>query len=296
MKLANMQFAVPASLAAAALGIILFAGPQASMSPADAQDAQGSAAATASGQARGSGAGSDASKATQVAAAVGGLERAQIEEIVRAYLLENPEIMIEVQAALEQKMQLQQEEQLKLALANNAEQIFKASGAPVAGNPDGDVTVVEFFDYNCGFCRRALEGMSDLIEQDKNVKVVLKEMPIFGPDSEAAARIALAAGKQGKYWEVHRDLLTKPGRSNRAKAMKIAKDLGLDLAKLRADMNSPEVSGEIQRVQRLAQEMGIRGTPHFLIDDKVIPGSPEDLLDQLKARVAEVRKSGCKYC
>ncbi|MEM8627098.1 MAG: hypothetical protein AAGF32_04080, partial [Pseudomonadota bacterium] len=175
MKLANMHFAVPASLAAAALGIILFAGPQASMSPADAQDAQGSAAtaAAASGQARGSGAGSNASKATQVAAAVGGLERAQIEEIVRAYLLENPEIMIEVQAALEQKMQLQQEEQLKLALANNAEQIFKASGAPVAGNPDGDVTVVEFFDYNCGFFRRALEGMIDHIEKDKNVKVVI---------------------------------------------------------------------------------------------------------------------------
>ncbi len=224
------------------------------------------------------------------------LDRADVEGIIRDYLLKNPEIMIEVQAALEAKMTAQQAEQTAQALKNNAAGLFKTTSAPIAGNPDGDVTVVEFFDYNCGFCKRALDGMAELIKKDDNVRVVLKEFPIFGEQSEQAARVALAAREQGKYWEVHTGLLTEPGRANKAKGLKVAKQHGLDIAKLEADMTSDKVTEEIERVQRLAREMGIRGTPHFLVDDKVIPGAPEDLLQQLEARVAQVRESGCTYC
>lgn len=256
-------------------------------------------AAVARGSSDGTGTTAGATAApTQVASTdFSGEQRSAIEQIVRGYLLENPEILIEMQTVFEARQAQAQEAQMAQVLASQGANIFRATGAPVGGNPDGDVTVVEFFDYNCGFCRRALTGVTDLINQDDNVKVVFKELPIFGEDSEAAARAALAAKKQGKYWEMHRDLLEKPGRANGAKGRTIAEDLGLDMAQFDADLEADDVVGEIARVRELANAMGIRGTPHFLIDDQVIPGAPEDLVDQLKTRIASIRESGgCKVC
>ncbi len=230
------------------------------------------------------------------ATSTAGLDKTAVEEIVRDYLMTNPEILLEVQQALEVKMTAERDARAKIALTENAAKIFRSPGDPIYGNKDGDVTVVEFFDYNCGFCKRAIPHLTQLVEADKNVKVVFKEFPIFGEESEQAALAALASGKQGKYWEMHRALMERPGRANLQKAMDIARSLNMDTAKLEADMKLPEIRQVITDAQNLAQSMGIQGTPHFLVGPETIPGAPEDLLQQIQTRVAAVRKEGCTVC
>lgn len=224
-------------------------------------------------------------------------QKKQIEAIIKEYLLANPEVMIEVQSALEAKMEKLQAERIQSALKENSAEIFRAASAPVAGNPKGDVTIVEFFDYNCGYCKKAFSDLAAVVAADKNVKIVLKEFPILSKGSEEAARVALAAGIQNKYWEFHRAMLESQGQANEASALRVAERLGLNMAKLRTDMNSAEVKKEIDRARALAQKMGIQGTPHFLVGDKVVPGAPDGLKDILVQHVAEIRKSGgCTVC
>ncbi len=243
-----------------------------------------------------SGTAASAAAVELASANIGPAQRKEIEGIIRSYLLNNPEIILEMQREFERRMEAAQQERMKLALSQYRDEIFYSPTTPVAGNPKGDVTVVEFFDYNCGFCRRAISAMAKLVESDKNVRFLFKEFPIFGKDSEAAARIAVAAKKQGKYWEMHRALLEAPGRANEAKGLRIAKKLGLDIEQLKRDMNSEEVKKEIRDAQALADKLGIRGTPHFLIGDQVIPGAPENLYEQLVEKIAQVRKNGCAVC
>jgi protein-disulfide isomerase len=219
-----------------------------------------------------------------------------IEGVVKDYLLKNPEIMVEVQTALETKMAKEEAERTKAMVAEHAKDIYRAPNAPVAGNPDGDITVVEFFDYNCGYCKRGFSEIAKLVEKDKNVRVVFKEFPILRDESEQAAKVALAARMQGKYWEVHRDMISTKGLVNEAVALKVAENHGLDMAKLKADMASPEVKAELDRVKELAKTLSINGTPHFLVGDQAIGGAPENLYDVLEAHVTELRKTGCNYC
>ncbi|MGE3917937.1 MAG: DsbA family protein, partial [Hyphomicrobiaceae bacterium] len=220
-----------------------------------------------------------------------------IRAIIKDYLLENPEVMLEVQTALEARMEKLQAEKLKSALQSNAAEIFRRADAPIAGNPNGDIPVVEFFDYNCGYCKRAFGDIAKLVEQDSKIKLVLKELPILSKGSEEGSRVALAARLQGKYWAVHRALIALRGEINEQTALKAAEKVGgIDMAKLKADMTSDAVSGEIARVRELAQKMGIQGTPHFLVGDRAIPGAPGNLLEQIKTNVAELRKSGCPVC
>jgi protein-disulfide isomerase len=223
-------------------------------------------------------------------------QKQQIEKIIKDYLITNPEIFIEVQTALEEKMEKEQAEKLKVAIAENAAEIYREPDAAVAGNPDGDITVVEFFDYNCGYCKRGLGDIVKLVESDPNVRVVFKELPILSKGSEEAARVALAAKKQGKYWEVHRALLQARGHMNEAAALRLAEKEGVDMEQLKADMASPEVAAEVAKSEELAKKMGVNGTPHFLVGDRAIPGAPEDLYQQLARHVEELRKEGCKYC
>lgn len=223
-------------------------------------------------------------------------QKAAIEKIIKDYLLANPELMIEVQNVLEAKMEKQQADKLKAALAENAKEIYRRSTAPVAGNVNGDITVTEFFDYNCGYCKKSLPDMQALIKQDSKVRVVLKELPILSQDSFDASKIALAAKLQGKYWEVHAALLDSKARATGASAIAIAQKLGLDVAKLKADAEGPEVKAELEAAKSLANKMGINGTPHFLVGDRSIAGAPSDLLAQLAAGVADMRKAGCNYC
>jgi protein-disulfide isomerase len=219
-----------------------------------------------------------------------------IEQIVKDYLLQNPQVLVEVQGALEAKMAKEEAEKTKAMVAENAKEIYRHPDAPVAGNPDGDITVVEFFDYNCGYCKRGFHNIRELIEKDKNVRVVFKELPILSKDSEDAAKIALAARAQGKYWELHQALIESKGRVTEASALEMAGKLGLDVAKLKADKDSEAVKGELARVEALARTMNISGTPHFLVGDQAIGGAPEDLLDQLTGKIAALRQSGCAYC
>ncbi|HRK19055.1 MAG TPA: DsbA family protein [Hyphomicrobiaceae bacterium] len=238
-----------------------------------------------------------APQATAPSGSITPAQKAEIEAIIKNYLLANPEVMIEVQSALEAKMEKIQAEKMQKALAENAAEIFRSPSAPVAGNPKGDVTIVEFFDYNCGYCKKALTDLASVIQKDKNVRVVLKELPILSKGSEEASRVALAAKLQGKYWEFHRALMEAPGQANEAAALRVAEKIGLDMPRLKKDMVGAEVKKEIADTRALAQKMGIQGTPHFLVGDRVVPGAPEGLANILASQVEEIRKAGgCKIC
>jgi protein-disulfide isomerase len=219
-----------------------------------------------------------------------------IEQVVKDYLLSNPELLIEVQSSLELKMAREEAERTKKLVAENAKELYRHPDAPVAGNPDGDITIVEFFDYNCGYCKRGFHNVLKLIETDPKVRVVFKELPILSKDSEEAAKIALAARAQGKYWEMHRALIESKGRVTEAFALDQAKKLGLDVAKLKVDKDGELVKAELARVEALARKMNINGTPHFLVGNEGIGGAPEDLLELLTSKVAQLRKEGCAYC
>ena len=219
-----------------------------------------------------------------------------IEQIVKSYLVANPEIFVDIQNALQEKVEKEQTEKLKVAISQNSAEIYRAPAASVAGNPDGDITVVEFFDYNCGYCKHGLHDVIKLVETDPKVRVVFKELPILSKGSEEASHVALAAQKQGKYWEMHKAMLGTKGQMNEAAAVQIAEKLGLDMDKLKKDMASPEVKDEIEKTAALAKKLGVNGTPHFLIGDRAVAGAPDDLYDQLERNVTELRKQGCSYC
>jgi protein-disulfide isomerase len=223
-------------------------------------------------------------------------QKKAIGDLVKDYLIKNPEILIDVQSALEAKMEKEQSEKLRSFMSENAKDIYRNPESPVAGDPNGDITVVEFFDYNCGYCKRGLSEVQKLIESDKRVRVVFKELPILSKGSEETAKAAFAAKAQGKYWEFHQAMLTIKGQANEASSLKAAETLGLDMAKFKSDMASPAVEAELEKVKELAKKMGINGTPHFLVGDKSIPGAPEDLHSQLETLVTEFRKTGCSYC
>jgi len=223
-------------------------------------------------------------------------QKAELGALIKDYLVKNPEVMIEVQRVLEAKMEATRQEAAAKAVSENGANLYKNALLPTAGAAKGDVTVVEFFDYNCGFCRKAVDSMSKLMDADKKVKVVMVDFPIFGKDSEAAARVAIAAGKQGKYWDLHQALLLHKGANGEESALQLAEKLGLDMTKLKADAAAPETAKLLADNRALAEKLGIQGTPHFYVGDKVIPGAPENLYDELASLVGDVRKNGCKIC
>lgn len=223
-------------------------------------------------------------------------QKSAIEKIIRDYLVSNPEVLMEAQQALEAKFEKIQAERARQVLKENANRLFRSPSTPVIGNPDGDVTIVEFFDYNCAYCKRAMPVLMKLIQRDSKVRVVMKEFPILSKGSEEASRLALAARNQGKYWELHRALLEAPGQANEGSALRIAEKLALEVARLRKDAASAEVKKEIEEARALANRMGIQGTPYFLVGDRTVPGAPDNLLELLTKHVEDVRKSGCPVC
>ncbi len=223
-------------------------------------------------------------------------QKKEIGEIVKDYLLKHPDVIVDVQNALDAKLEKEQSEKLKSFMADNAKEIYRTPDASVAGDAKGDITVVEFFDYNCGYCKRGMPEVQKLIQADPKVRVVFKELPILSKGSEETAKMALAAKRQGKYWEFHQAMLAVKGQANESSALKVSEGLGLDMEKLKADYKSDAVKEELDKAKALAKKMGISGTPHFLVGDKSIPGAPEDLHDQLQSLVKDFRKSGCAYC
>ena len=205
-------------------------------------------------------------------AAADELTEDRIKELVLEAIRENPGIVFEAAQLFEEQQQANQALVAAQVLATEREALERDPNAPVLGNPDGDVTVVEFFDYNCPYCRRVKPHMEALLAADPNVRVVYREWPILGEGSVFAARAALASRNQGKYEEFHWAMMELSGRAEEASVMRAAEDIGLDVVQLRRDMNAPEIDEHIATSMRLSRAMGFSGTPSFVIGDSLAPG------------------------
>lgn len=198
-------------------------------------------------------------------------QKKEIEVLFKEFLSDNPQLILDSVDSYraQEEQRTKQSAQEKLAEYSD---YFAQADLPSAGNPDGDVTVVEYFDYNCGYCRKAFADIQVLMKDDKNVRVVFQEMPILSPSSQLMAEYALAAKRQGKYFEMHTAIMDYKGPQNAKAYEKLGKELGLDIEKLRADAKSDAVKEEIDVSRKMANELGIRGTPGFIIGDEIFPG------------------------
>ncbi len=214
-------------------------------------------------------------------------QRSEVERIVREYLIAHPEVLQEAMSELDKRQTAAQAEKHKAAIKQYSEALFSSPRQVVLGNPNGNVTFVEFFDYNCGYCKRAMDDMLTLLKDDPKLKVVLKEFPVLGPGSVEAAQVAVAVHMQDKtgkkYLEFHQKLLGGRGEANKARALAVAKDIGLDMARLEKDIASPEVKASLQESFKLAEALGLNGTPSYVIGDNVVVGAVG--LEALKEKV-----------
>jgi protein-disulfide isomerase len=219
-------------------------------------------------------------------------QRGEIEKIVKEYLIAHPEVLQEAMAELEKKQQLAETEKARSAIKNHSEALFNSPRQVVLGNPQGDVTFVEFFDYNCGYCKRAMGDMLELMGKDPKLKVVLKEFPVLGPGSVEAAQVAVAVRMQDrtgkKYLDFHQKLLGGRGQADKAKALAVAKDVGMDMVRLDKDLKSDEVSKTIEESMKLAEALGLNGTPSYVIGNDVVIGAVG--LDALGKKIQAARQ------
>ncbi len=213
----------------------------------------------------------------------------RIKELALEAIRENPQIVMEAVQLLEQEQAATRADAAADVLKNQRQLLERDPNAPVLGNPEGDVTVVEFFDYNCPYCKRAMSEVQGLLDADSNVRLVYREWPILNEDSVFAAKAALAARQQGKYEEFHWALMGMEGRAEEASVMRLAEEIGLDIEQLRTDMDASEVQEHIDESMRLSQALGFNGTPSFVIGDALVPGFVEQ--DQLEALVDKTRES-----
>ena len=187
-------------------------------------------------------------------------------KIIHDYIVKNPQVLIEASQELQKQQQQTQAQQAEKAIADNSTQIFNSNMSPVVGNPKGDVTLVEFFDYQCIHCKTTSKIIDKLIAKNKNLRVVYKQFPIIGGESsEFAAKAALAANKQGKFIALHEALMNEKGRLSDTKVLEMAKNAGIDVAQLQKDMKDPSLDKELTENMKLATDLGVRGTPYFVI-------------------------------
>lgn len=213
--------------------------------------------------------------------------------IIKSYLVQNPEVMVEVTKELERRQQAEQAAEQARVIGANKAKIFSQAADFVAGNAKGDITVVEFFDYNCGWCKRSLDDINALTKSDSKVRVVLKELPIFGEASTLAAKAAMASIRQNKYWEMHSALMREK-QVSKDNLFQIAERVGLNVTKLKADMADPKHDATLKENSDLAQALNIEGTPGFIIDGRVNVGYMQ--ADAMRQMIADIRKTGCKMC
>jgi protein-disulfide isomerase len=217
-------------------------------------------------------------------------ERTAFRAEIRAYLLDNPEVLMEAIGVLEAREQAAQAAGDRDLIASLSDEIFDDGRSWVGGNPDGDVTLVEFMDYRCSYCRRAHEDVMELLDRDGDIRFVVKEFPILGPESLLASRFAIAvrnvAGDDA-YGTVHDALMTLRGTVTEDSLNRIARDAGLDSAAINAAMDAPAVVAELQANRALAERLGINGTPGFVLGDEILRGYLP--LAQMEERVAQVR-------
>jgi protein-disulfide isomerase len=215
-------------------------------------------------------------------------QRDGVEKIIHDYILKHPDVVIEALQSAEDRDRANADERSRQAVAARQKDLQGDTTSPVAGNPKGDVTVVEFFDYRCPYCKQVEPSIDALLREDGRVRLVYKEFPVLGPDSVYASRAALASRKQGKYAKFHDAMMAQKGTLDTAVVLQLAAGAGLDVDKLKADMGSPDIDSVIKQNYALAQALEIRGTPAFVIGDEMVPGAVDAAT--LKEKIAAVRK------
>jgi protein-disulfide isomerase len=224
-------------------------------------------------------------------------QKTEIEAIVHSYLLEHPEVLREVSVELEKRQKAEEADLRGHAIADNKQALFDSPFQAVIGNPKGKITLVEFFDYNCGYCKRALSDLVNLVKAEPELRVVLKDFPVLGPNSVEAAQVASAARKQisgEKFFEFHQKLLASHGPIGREQALAVAKEVGLDVDRLQKDAKDPSIRAGIEDVMKLADALALTGTPSYVVGDEAVVGAVG--FAELKTKVDAVGKCGKTAC
>jgi protein-disulfide isomerase len=224
-------------------------------------------------------------------------QKAAMHGIIKDYLMKNPDVIQDALMEMD-KRQKEGERQARLKIIQDKSgPLFSAKHNVPFGNPNGDVTIIEFFDYNCGFCKRALGDLQKMVGEDKNLRVIVKDFPVLGPGSVEAATVALAAKQQlspEKIWSFHQKLLSARGQVARQQALDAAKEAGADMARLQRDMESPVVRTAMEENIQIADSLGLTGTPSYVVGDEVVVGAVG--FSELKTRVDNIRKCGKAAC
>ena len=236
-----------------------------------------------------------AASAAPAPVAAAEIDPATLNPMIESYLMSDPKLLQRLSVALEETLRVEDEAKAQVAIAEMQDQIFNDPGQVVLGNPNGDVTLVEFFDYNCGYCRSALPDLAVLLAEDPGLKVILKEFPILSNESIDAARVGVLVGEADvDYWTFHEALFSSRGKVDKAVALEAASALGLSPVNLELQMGEERVSQTIQTSYEIAQALGITGTPTYIIGNEIIPGAIG--LDELRSRIANMRACGETEC
>jgi protein-disulfide isomerase len=215
-------------------------------------------------------------------------QRQAIEAIIHDYLMQNPDVLIEALRSAEEKATRDADAKAAVVLKDRRGEVFDDPASPVGGNPQGDVTIVEFFDYRCPYCKQVQPALQKLLDQDRKLRFVYKEMPVLGAPSVTAAHAALAARLQGKYEHFHSAMMATKGQITDEVVYQVAGSVGLDVDRLKRDMGTPEIEQAVKANLALAKALDIHGTPGFIIGEHIVPGAID--LDALKDLVADARK------
>jgi protein-disulfide isomerase len=217
-------------------------------------------------------------------------DRAGLDQAIHDYLMAHPEVVVDALKAAQQQADAQAAEQSRRTISTKHKELFESPDDLVRGNPKGDVTLVEFFDYRCPYCKQVEPSLDALLKEDGKLRIVYKEFPILGEASVYATRVALAAKKQGKYAEFHRAMMATKGDIGDEMVLKIATSIGLDVGKIKTDMSAPDIDKLIDTNYALADALNIQGTPAIIVGGTLIPGAVD--LDTLRKNIAAARSGG----
>jgi protein-disulfide isomerase len=217
-------------------------------------------------------------------------QKQAVEAVIHDYFLKHPEFMIEVARAAQEKIRQDKAAETRQAIAAYHKDLLGDATSPVGGNPEGDVTIVEFFDYRCPYCKQVEPTLEALIKEDPKIRVVYKEYPVLGAESIYASSMALAAVKQDKYLAFHNAMMATKGQITEKIILQVAATAGIDIGKAKTDMTAPAIKDIIQHNAMLAEALDINGTPAFIVGDVLVPGATD--MDGLKKLVADARKPG----
>ena len=224
-------------------------------------------------------------------------QKTELGGIIKDYLIKNPEVLRDALAELDKRQKAEETAARQKVVTDQAGKLFASNYQVVVGNPKGTATLVEFFDYNCGYCKKALDDIVKLMKTDPNLRVVLKDFPVLGPGSVEAAQVAGAVRNQfkgEKFFDFHQKLLLSRGQVGKAQALAVAKELGADMDKLAKDMESADVRSGIEEVMQIADQLNLTGTPSFVIGQDVVVGAVG--YDEMKSKVDAVHKCGKVFC